>query len=79
MADDPSTVALTVMLFGLSGLFLIGCASMWLKVGKDRERADEVPTIRVSELRSAATVTSIAFGLLGVALVWFAFTTLSSH
>ena len=78
MAYDPSTTALTVILFGLAGLALIGCASMWLKLGKDRERVDQVPTIRVGELRSAANVTAIAFVLLGLALLWFAFVTLSA-
>lgn len=79
MADDPSTTALTVMLFGLAGLFLIGCASMWLKVGEDRERGDQPPRVPIEALRSAANVTAVAFGLLGVALVWFALVTLSAQ
>ena len=78
MAYEPAATALTVMLFGLSGLFLIGCASMWLQLGKERERSNQPPTIPVERFRSAATITALAFGLLGVALVWFAFVTLST-
>lgn len=74
----PAATALTVVLFALSGFFLIVCASMWLKLGKDRERVDQVPTISVARFRSAATITAIAFGLLGVALLCFALAVLSA-
>jgi hypothetical protein len=72
----PAANALTVILFGLSGLFLLGAAAKWARVAEDRERPDESPALSVRSVRSAAGVTAAAFLALGIAVVWLALTAL---
>lgn len=68
----PPYSALTVVLFGLAGLLLLGAAFQWVKLGRGREAYNERPTIPVHAFRSAAGLTGVALGLLGVALLWAA-------
>lgn len=70
--QGPAASALSVMLFGLAGLFVLYAASRWAKLAADRERPDQRPSIPVAGFRSAAGITAAAFVLLGFALVWSA-------
>jgi len=72
----PAANAVTVLLFGLAGMTLLGAASYWRNVAKDRERPNERPVVPVAALRSAAGVTAAAFALLGAAAIWLALTAL---
>jgi hypothetical protein len=71
----PAASAISVLLFGLAGLFALHAASSWAGLAKDRERPDQRPAIPVRALRSAAGVTAAALVLLGLALLWLALVT----
>ena len=60
----------------MSGLLLIGTATYWLRLSRHVEPTSERPAIRVHRFRSAAGFTGLAFGLLGVTLLWLAFVSL---
>jgi hypothetical protein len=64
--------AVSVLLFGLTGLFVLYAAASWAKLAKDREPSDQRPAIPVAAFRSAAGVTAAALVLAGVSLVWAA-------
>jgi hypothetical protein len=68
----PAANALTVLLFGLAGLFLFAAAASWAKVAKERERPDQKPVVPVRALRSAAGITAAALTMLAIASVWLA-------
>lgn len=72
----PAASALSVMLFGLAGLLLIGSALSWAKLARDPERLDEMPVIPVRAFRQAAALTAMAFVMLGLASCWLALTAL---
>lgn len=72
----PAANALTVLLFGLSGVLLLACACSWAKVARDREALSERPAVPVRALRSAAGVTAAAFVMLGLAVCWLALASL---
>lgn len=69
----PAAAAITVILFGLTGLMVMGAASEWIKLARDRERTDQRPTIPIERFRSAAAITAVAMGFLSAALLWVAF------
>lgn len=71
---SPAISALTVMLFGLSGLLLWAAASAWAKLAGGSEPPDQRPVIPVHAFRRAAGLTSAAFVMLGFAVVWLALT-----
>ena len=60
-------VALTVLLFGLTGLFSLAAASSWGKV------SDSTGEISPSKLRTAAGALMIVLGLLGMSCLWVVF------
>lgn len=64
--------AISVLLFGLSGLLLLASASAWAKLARNRERPDERPSIPVHSFRSAAGMTAATFVMLGIAVAWLA-------
>ncbi len=68
----PPYSALTIILFGLSAMFLLAAAGRWVKLSKYRERPDEAPVIPVHAFRTAAGYTAVALGALAFALLWFA-------
>lgn len=72
----PVANALTILLFGLSGLFLLAAALAWAKVARERERPDRRPALSVSLVRSAGAISAAAMGLLGMASIWLALTNL---
>lgn len=75
---DATARALTVILWGLSGVLLFAAASAWAKVAKVRERSNERPEVRVSELRYAAGISAAALALLGITALWLALLSLPS-
>jgi hypothetical protein len=73
---QPSS-AVTALLFGLSAFLLFGAGSAWLKLAREREGSDDRPTIPVHSFRAASAITAAALGLLGIALLWFAWVEVS--
>lgn len=58
--------ALAQVGFGLSALFLIASASMWLKVGTEKTASGD---LRLGIVRPAASTLAIALGLLGFSIL----------
>ncbi len=71
MSSQTATVV-TVILWGLSGVLLFSAAGSWYKVARQRD-----PELRVTILRNAASISAIAFAMLGVAALWRAFLALT--
>ena len=63
--------SLTVVLLGVSGLLLLVCGVIWLKLARDHGLAR--PTIPIHAFRTAAGVTALTFVVLGLATCWLAF------
>lgn len=72
----PAATALLVILSGLSGLMLLGAASSWAKLGREREGSSDRPAIPVHQFRAAAGMTAAALGLLGVSMICLALVSL---
>jgi hypothetical protein len=77
MLRDPAASALTVILFGLTALLVIGAATKWARLARDHEPADERPAIPVHSFRSAAGLTAAALGMVGLSLLWSALVALA--
>lgn len=73
----PPYSALTVLLLGLAGLFLLAAAAKWRRLGMHREAPDERPAISIVHFRAAASLTSVALLVLAVALFWLALSALN--
>jgi hypothetical protein len=73
---EPAQTALSVVLFGLAGFFLLATVPAWAKLARHRERPNEIPAIPAEAFRSAASMTAATLALLGVALIVFAVTLL---
>lgn len=68
----PVVSAISVLLLGISALFVFGAARQWRKLATDPERPDERPAIPVQAFRTAAGLTGLAFVMVGLSLAWLA-------
>jgi uncharacterized membrane protein YidH (DUF202 family) len=66
--NSSVATVLTVILWGVSGLLLFSAARSWYKVARQRD-----PELRLTILRNAASISAVAFVMLGVAALWRAF------
>jgi hypothetical protein len=72
MLRGPATSALTVILFGLTGMLVLATAGKWANLARERERPDERPVIPVHSFRAAAALTCAALVMVGLPLLWSA-------